>query len=110
MGASPRAVSRWPEREQPPAPFRLPTVRARRIGDLTQVKRNSRRGRGGVIGMINCAAPAAFGSGESVSEMVAENPLSFEGTVYVVAAVRGAFLIRTGSELVRVGVESEEAL
>lgn len=37
------------------------------------------------------------------AEMVAENELATAGTVYGVAAAPGAFLIRTGTELIRVG-------
>ncbi|MEM7356417.1 MAG: PQQ-binding-like beta-propeller repeat protein [Acidobacteriota bacterium] len=36
---------------------------------------------------------------------VAENSLPIEGTVYGAAAVRGAFVLRSGAELVRIGVE-----
>ncbi|MEM7585164.1 MAG: PQQ-binding-like beta-propeller repeat protein [Acidobacteriota bacterium] len=38
--------------------------------------------------------------------MLAENPLQITGTVYGAAAVRGAFLIRSGNEIVRVGNDS----
>lgn len=52
--------------------------------------------------------------GEEGPEVVAQNALPTEEPVYGVAAVRGAFLIRTGTEIIRVGVDpqpqaSEEA-
>ena len=40
---------------------------------------------------------------------VVENSLAMEGTVYGVAAVRGAFLVRTGQEIVRLSVETATA-
>lgn len=45
--------------------------------------------------------------GEDGPEVVAESSLPTEDTVYGVAAVRGAFVIRTGTELVRVGRDEE---
>lgn len=41
--------------------------------------------------------------GEHGAEVVAENALAVEGTVYGVAVTEGAFLIRTGQQLLRVG-------
>lgn len=42
--------------------------------------------------------------GAEGAEVLAENPLAVDGTIYGVAAVRGAFLVRTGTELVRIGL------
>ncbi|MDA8018236.1 MAG: PQQ-binding-like beta-propeller repeat protein [Thermoanaerobaculia bacterium] len=42
------------------------------------------------------------------ARLIASNSLGLDGNVYGVAAVMGAFLVRSGTELVRVGVESEE--
>jgi hypothetical protein len=36
-------------------------------------------------------------------EVLAENKLAVKGRAYAVAAVEGAFLVRTGNTLVRVG-------
>jgi hypothetical protein len=36
-------------------------------------------------------------------EVLAENKLAVKGRVYGVAAVEGAFLVRTGTALIRVG-------
>jgi outer membrane protein assembly factor BamB len=45
--------------------------------------------------------PTVEGPGE-----VVENPLTVDGTVYGVAAAPGAFLLRTGTELVRIGLSA----
>jgi len=45
---------------------------------------------------------------EESSEVVAENSLPTDDTVYGVAAVRDAFVVRTGGELLRIGPEQIE--